>query len=228
MIECGADSVPEDTMLEAIMMAHEEIKKICAWIEDIASQIGKPKFDYDHIVVDPELFERVKDFAIDRVKWALDTDDKRVRDKNMAEVSAEVYEHFADEYPEAEGQAVLDGVLYKLQKYVVRRWLLDEGKRVDGRGMDEIRPLSCDIDLLPRVHGSALFTRGQTQVLTATTLATLSEAQMLDGIDGEEEKRYIHHYNFPSYSVGETRPSERSREGVRSATAHLPRRRFCP
>ena len=207
MIECGADSVPEDTMLEAIMMAHEEIKKICAWIEDIASQIGKPKFDYDHIVVDPELFERVKDFAIDRVKWALDTDDKRVRDKNMAEVSAEVYEHFADEYPEAEGQAVLDGVLYKLQKYVVRRWLLDEGKRVDGRGMDEIRPLSCDIDLLPRVHGSALFTRGQTQVLTATTLATLSEAQMLDGIDGEEEKRYIHHYNFPSYSVGETRPS---------------------
>ena len=207
MIECGADSVPEDTMLEAIMMAHEEIKKICAWIEDIASQIGKPKFDYDHIVVDPELFERVKDFAIDRVKWALDTDDKRVRDKNMAEVSAEVYEHFADEYPEAEGQAVLDGVLYKLQKYVVRRWLLDEGKRVDGRGMDEIRPLSCDIDLLPRVHGSALFTRGQTQVLTATTLATLSEAQMLDGIDGEEEKRYIHHYNFPSYTVGETRPS---------------------
>lgn len=207
MIECGADSVPEDTMLEAIMMAHEEIKKICAWIEDIASQIGKPKFDYDHIVVDPELFERVKDFAIDRVKWALDTDDKRVRDKNMAEVSAEVYEHFADEYPEAEGQAVLDGVLYKLQKYVVRRWLLDEGKRVDGRGMDEIRPLSCDIDLLPRVHGSALFTRGQTQVLTATTFATLSEAQMLDGIDGEEEKRYIHHYNFPSYSVGETRPS---------------------
>lgn len=207
MIECGADSVPEDTMLEAIMMAHEEIKKICAWIESVAQEVGKPKFDYDHIVVDPELFERVKDFAIDRVKWALDTDDKRVRDKNMAEVSAEVYEHFADEYPEAEGQAVLDGVLYKLQKYVVRRWLLDEGKRVDGRGMDEIRPLSCDIDLLPRVHGSALFTRGQTQVLTATTLATLSEAQMLDGIDGEEEKRYIHHYNFPSYSVGETRPS---------------------
>ncbi len=207
MIECGADSVPEDTMLEAIMMAHEEIKKICAWIESVAKEVGKPKFDYDHIVVDPELFERVKDFAIDRVKWALDTDDKRVRDKNMAEVSAEVYEHFAGEYPEAEGQAVLDGVLYKLQKYVVRRWLLDEGKRVDGRGMDEIRPLSCDIDLLPRVHGSALFTRGQTQVLTATTLATLSEAQMLDGIDGEEEKRYIHHYNFPSYSVGETRPS---------------------
>lgn len=207
MIECGADSVPEDIMLEAILTAHEEIKKICAWIEEVAAEVGKPKFDYDHITVDPELFDRVKDFAIDRVKWALDTDDKRIRDKNMAEVTAEVYEHFAEEYPEAEGQAVLDGVLYKLQKYVVRRWLLDEGKRVDGRGMDEIRPLSCDIDLLPRVHGSALFTRGQTQVLTAATLATLSEAQMLDGIDGEEEKRYIHHYNFPSYSVGETRPS---------------------
>ncbi len=207
MIECGADSVPEDTMLEAIMLAHEEIKKICAWIEEVAKEVGKPKFEYDHITVDPELFDRVKEFAIDRVKWALDTDDKRIRDKNMAEVSAEVYEHFADEYPEAEGQAVLDEVLYKLQKFVVRRWLLDEGKRVDGRGMDEIRPLSCDIDLLPRVHGSALFTRGQTQVLTAATLATLSEAQMLDGIDGEESKRYIHHYNFPSYSVGETRPS---------------------
>ncbi len=207
MIECGADSVPEDTMLEAIELAHEEIKKVCAWISSVADEIGKPKFEYEHITVDTELFERVKDFAIDRVKWALDTDDKRVRDVNMAVVTEEVYEHFCEEYPEAEGQAVLDEVIYKLQKYVVRRWLLDEGKRVDGRGMDEIRPLSCDIDLLPRVHGSALFTRGQTQVLTATTLATLSEAQMLDGIDGEDSKRYIHHYNFPSYSVGETRPS---------------------
>ena len=207
MIECGADSVPEDTMLEAILLAHEEIKKVCAWIESVAAEIGKPKFDYEHVTVDEELFEEVKAFAIDRVKWALDTDDKRIRDEHMAVVSSEVYEHFADRYPEAEGQAVLDEVLYKLQKFVVRRWLLDEGKRVDGRGMDEIRPLSCDLDLLPRVHGSALFTRGQTQVLTATTLATLSEAQMLDGIDNEESKRYIHHYNFPSYSVGETRPS---------------------
>ncbi|MBQ2941397.1 MAG: polyribonucleotide nucleotidyltransferase [Clostridia bacterium] len=207
MIECGADSVPEDTMLEAILLAHEEIKKVCAWIESVAAEIGKAKFDYEHVTVDEELFEEVKAFAIDRVKWALDTDDKRIRDEHMAVVSSEVYEHFADRYPEAEGQAVLDEVLYKLQKFVVRRWLLDEGKRVDGRGMDEIRPLSCDIDLLPRVHGSALFTRGQTQVLTATTLATLSEAQMLDGIDNEESKRYIHHYNFPSYSVGETRPS---------------------
>ncbi len=207
MIECGADSVPEDTMMEAILLAHEEIKKVCAWIESVAAEIGKTKFDYEHVTVDAELFEEVKAFAIDRVKWALDTDDKRIRDEHMAVVSEEVYEHFADRYPEAEGQAVLDEVLYKLQKFVVRRWLLDEGKRVDGRGMDEIRPLSCDIDLLPRVHGSALFTRGQTQVLTATTLATLSEAQMLDGIDGEDSKRYIHHYNFPSYSVGETRPS---------------------
>ncbi|MDO5478212.1 MAG: polyribonucleotide nucleotidyltransferase, partial [Clostridia bacterium] len=207
MIECGADSVPEDTMLEAILLAHEEIKKVCTWIESVAAEIGKAKFDYEHVTVDEELFEEVKAFAIDRVKWALDTDDKRIRDEHMAVVSSEVYEHFADRYPEAEGQAVLDEVLYKLQKFVVRRWLLDDGKRVDGRGMDEIRPLSCDIDLLPRVHGSALFTRGQTQVLTATTLATLSEAQMLDGIDNEESKRYIHHYNFPSYSVGETRPS---------------------
>lgn len=207
MIECGADSVEEDLMLEAIMLAHEEIKKICLWIEGIAKEIGKEKFDYQHITVDEALFEDVKTFAIDRVKWALDTDDKLTRDARMAVVSAEVYEQFADRYPEGEGEAELDAVLYKLQKYVVRRWLLDEGKRVDGRGMDEIRPLSCDIDLLPRVHGSALFTRGQTQVLTSTTLAMLSEAQMLDGIDGEESKRYIHHYNFPSYSVGETRPS---------------------
>ncbi len=207
MIECGADSVGEDLMLEAIMLAHEEIKKICLWIEGIAKEIGKKKFDYQHITVDEALFEDVKAFAIDRVKWALDTDDKLTRDAQMAVVTAEVNSHFADRFPEGDGEALLAAALYKLQKFVVRRWLLDEGKRVDGRGMDEIRPLSCAVDLLPRVHGSALFTRGQTQVLTSTTLAMLSEAQILDGIDGEDSKRYIHHYNFPSYSVGETRPS---------------------
>ncbi|MDP4134163.1 MAG: polyribonucleotide nucleotidyltransferase, partial [Bacillota bacterium] len=207
MIECGADSVDEDTMMDAITLAHEEIKKICVWIEEVAAKVGKPKFEYQHVKVDEELFEKVKEFAIDRVKWALNTDDKTVRDDNLAVVKSEVYEKFAEEYPESEGQAVLDTAMYKLEKYVVRRWLLDEGKRVDGRGMEQIRPLSCDIDLLPRVHGSALFTRGQTQVLTVATLATLSEVQMLDGIDGDESKRYIHHYNFPSYSVGETKPS---------------------
>ena len=154
---------------------------------------------------EPAMYEAVKDFAIEDVRRALDTDDKRIRDERLLPIYAAVHEKFDAEYPEQE--AKLDDCLYKLQKFVVRRWLLDDGKRVDGRGIDEIRPLAAEVGILPRTHGSALFTRGQTQVLTTVTLGSSGDAQLLDGIDNETEKRYMHHYNFPSYSVGETKPS---------------------
>ena len=205
MIEAGAKEVDEATMLKAIKFAHEEIIKICDFIEGIAKEIGKPKFEYEHIVVDADLYEDVKEFAIEKVRAALDTDDKTVRDARMKVVTEEVVNEFAEKYPDSEG--AIDEVLYKLQKYVVRRWILDDGKRVDGRSLDQIRPLAAETSLLPRVHGSGMFTRGQTQVLTAATLGPLGDIQKLDGIDSEETKRYMHHYNFPSYSVGETRPS---------------------
>ncbi len=205
MIEAGAKEVEEDKMLAAIKFAHTEIIKICDFIDSIVAEIGKPKFEYDHIVVDPEMYDDVKEFAIEKVRAALDTDDKTVRDARMKVVTDEVVEHFAEKYPDSE--AAIGEVLYKLQKYVVRRWILDDGKRVDGRSLDEIRPLAAEVGLLPRVHGSGMFTRGQTQVLTAATLGPLNDTQKLDGIDEEEYKRYMHHYNFPSYSVGETRPS---------------------
>ena len=205
MIEAGAKEVEEDKMLAAIKFAHKEIIRICDFIDSIVAEIGKPKFEYDHIVVDPEMYDDVKEFAIEKVRAALDTDDKTVRDARMKVVTDEVVEQFAEKYPDSE--AAIGEVLYKLQKYVVRRWILDDGKRVDGRGLDEIRPLAAEVGLLPRVHGSGMFTRGQTQVLTAATLGPLNDTQKLDGIDEEEYKRYMHHYNFPSYSVGETRPS---------------------
>ena len=205
MIEAGAQEVEEDKMLAAIKYAHTEIIKICDFIDSIVAEIGKPKFEYDHIVVDPQMYDDVKEFAIEKVRAALDTDDKTVRDARMKVVTDEVVAEFAEKYPDSE--AAIGEVLYKLQKYVVRRWILDDGKRVDGRGLDQIRPLAAEVGLLPRVHGSGMFTRGQTQVLTAATLGPLNDIQKLDGIDEEEYKRYMHHYNFPSYSVGETRPS---------------------
>ena len=151
------------------------------------------------------MFEAIKEFAIDDVKFALDTDDKRIRDERLKPVYEKVHERFDEEY--AECIEKIDECMYKLQKFVVRRWLLDEGKRVDGRGINDMRPLDAQVDLLSRVHGSGMFTRGQTQVLTVTTLGPMSDAQLLDGLDNETEKRYLHHYNFPSYSVGETKPS---------------------
>ena len=205
MIEAGANEVPEDLVFEGIMAAHKEIQKICEFIKGIQAEIGKPKFGYESVVVPEELYEDVKAIAIDKVKYALDTDDKNIREENLKEVYSFVYEQLGEKYPEQE--AVIDEAIYKLQKYVVRRWILDEGKRVDGRGLEDIRPLSAEVGILPRTHGSGLFTRGQTQVLTTVTLGTVSEAQLLDGIDEEETKRYMHQYNFPSYSVGETRPS---------------------
>lgn len=205
MIEAGANEVSNDVMLEAIKTAHTEIKKMVRFIKEVQAQIGKPKFTFESKEVPADLFEEIKGFAIDDIKAALDTDDKTVRDARLQPVTERIHEKFDDE--EKTNSAVIDEAIYKLQKFVVRRWLLDEQKRVDGRGMDEIRPLAAEVDLLPRVHGSGMFTRGQTQVLTIATLGTISEQQKLDGIDDQENKRYIHHYNFPSYSVGETRPS---------------------
>ena len=205
MIEAGANQVKEDVMLEAIRRSHEEIKKMAAFIEGVQKEIGKEKFSFESQELDHDMFEAVKDFAIDKIKYALDTDDKVEREARLAPIVDEIHAQFDEQYPEQEGK--IDECIYKLQKFVVRRWLLDEGKRVDGRGINDIRPLAAEVGVVPRVHGSGLFTRGQTQVLTITTLGPVSDAQILDGIDGEDSKRYMHHYNFPSYSVGETKPS---------------------
>ena len=204
MIEAGAHEVPEDIMMQAILMAHAEIKKICAFISEVAAEIGKPKREYQRIVVSETLFEEIRAEFSDKVKAALDTNDKTERDERLKPVYEEVYAKYADTEVTPEE---IDGVMYKLQKYIVRRWILDEGRRVDGRGLNDIRPLAAEVALLPRVHGSGLFTRGQTQVMSIVTLGAMGDQQMLDGIDTEEYKRYMHHYNFPSYSVGETRPS---------------------
>ena len=207
MIEAGANEVPEDVMFDAIMFAHEEIKKLCAFIQKIQDEIGKPKFEYEHIVVDEALFADIRAYAEEKVKAALDTDDKSERDARLLVVYEDVYQHFEEKYPQEEFQAQIDDALYKLQKTVVRNWLMIDKKRVDGRGILELRPLSAEVGLLPRAHGSGLFSRGQTQVMTAATIAPMREAQIIDGLDNEEYRRYIHHYNFPSFSVGETRPS---------------------
>ena len=205
MIEAGAKEIPDDLMFDAIMKGHEENQKIVSFINSIVAEIGKEKFTFESSNPNEEMFEAIKEFAIDDVKYALDTDDKNVRDERMLPIYDKVHEKFDEIYPEEEMK--IDDCMYKLQKFVVRRWLLDEGKRVDGRGIDDIRPLHSEVGILPRVHGSGLFARGQTQVLTIATLGSIRDSQLLDGIDSETEKRYIHHYNMPSYSVGETKPS---------------------
>ena len=205
MIEAGADEIPDDVMFNAIMKAHEEIKPIVEFINKITKEVGKEKFSFKSMAVDEALYNDIKEFCIDKVKYALDTDDKNVRDARMKVVTDEVNEHFAEKYPAEEYGAAIAECIYKLQKYVVRRWLMDEGKRVDGRGINELRPLHAEVDILPRTHGSALFARGQTQVLTIATLGSVAERQLLDGIDTEEFKRYMHHYNMPPYSVGEAK-----------------------
>ena len=205
MIEAGANEVSDEDMYNGIMAGHEANQKIIQFIKDIQAQIGKEKFSYPSNKPEHEMFEAIRDYAEDAVRAALDTDDKNVRDERLKPVYEDVHEHFAEQYPDME--AKIDECLYLTQKYVVRRWLLDEQKRVDGRGMDDMRPLAAEVALLPRVHGSGMFTRGQTQVLTVATLGSIRDNQLLDGIDEEETKRYIHHYNFPSYSVGETKPS---------------------
>ncbi len=205
MIEAGANEIDNDTMFNGIMFAHKENQKIVEFIKGIQAEIGKKKVEFVSNDPSHELFEAVKDFAIDDVKAALDTDDKRIRDERLLPIYERVHAEFDEKFPEEAEK--IDDCMYKLQKYIVRRWLLDDGKRVDGRGLDDMRPLNAQVDLLSRVHGSGMFTRGQTQVLTVATLGAARDAQLLDGIDDEETKRYIHHYNFPSYSVGETKPS---------------------
>ncbi len=202
MIEAGANQVDEKTMLDAIKLGHVEIKKMCEFISGIAKEIGKEKFAYQSFELDKDIFETVRAYAEDKIKEAILSDQKEVREGGVDAVCKEVTEHFQEEID----PAVLGECLYKLQKQIVRNWLV-EGKRVDGRRMDEIRPLSAEVGLLPRVHGSGLFTRGQTQVMTIATLGAVNEAQFLDGIDEEDTKRYMHQYNFPSYSVGDARPS---------------------
>ena len=207
MIEAGAKEVPDDVMYDAIMLAHEEIKKLCDFVDEIADAVGKKeKIKYEAFDINHDLYDEVEALAIEDIKHALDTDDKKVRDARMLVVEEKLAEQLSEKY-ENYGTEIGE-VLYKMQKNIVRSWLKDEHKRVDGRGIDDIRPLSAEVGLLPRVHGSGMFTRGQTQVLTVATLGALGDAQKLDGLDeAEQNKRYIHHYNFPSYSVGETKPS---------------------
>lgn len=205
MIEAGAEQVSDEVMYDGIMAGHAANQQIIELINKMKSEIGKEKFSYPSNEPDEDMLNAIKEFAIEDIRLALDTDDKTVRDARLKPIYDKVHEKFAEIYPDS--AAKIDECLYKTQKYVVRRWLLDERKRVDGRGMDEIRPLAAEVGLLPRVHGSGMFTRGQTQVLTIVTLGPVTDRQLLDGIDEEQYKRYMHHYNFPSYSVGETRPS---------------------
>ncbi len=205
MIEAGGEEIPDDVMFDAIMAGHEANKEVVKFINGIVAEIGKPKFEFESNDPDPEIMAEIEEFCIEDVKKALDTDDKLVRDAALLPIYNAVHEKFDERFEGKE--AKLDEIMYLVQKHVVRAWLKDEKKRVDGRDIDEIRPLNAQIDLLSRVHGSGMFTRGQTQVLSVATLASISEAQKLDGLDEETEKRYIHHYNFPSYSVGETKPS---------------------
>jgi len=205
MIEAGAKEVSEEVMLNAVIKGHEEIKKIAAFIKGIADEIGKPKFEYQSAEVPREIFDAVYELAYEDMRKAVLTDDKTVRDAQVAALTEEIQQKLAETFPDS--TAAIAEAIYKLEKKVVRKYILDEGKRVDGRRLDEIRPMSAAVSLLPRTHGSGLFQRGQTQVMTIVTLGGINEAQMLDGVDLEEEKRYMHHYNFPGYSVGEAKTS---------------------
>ena len=209
MIEAGADEIPEDIMLEAIMAGHREIQKITEFIKGIVAEIGKPKFTYESFDVAPELYNAIAEFAKDKMYDAVQAVDKEDRDAKLEVLQAEIEEYLKEKYGEAYEEIApkVGDAIYKLEKKTVRHMILEEHKRVDGRALDEIRPLSAEVDVLPRVHGSALFSRGQTQVMSIVTLGTIGDEQELDGLDEETSKRYIHHYNFPPYSVGEARPS---------------------
>ena len=210
MIEAGADEIPNDTMLEAIKTAHEEIKKICNFISDIKAEIGKPKFEYKSFATDPEVYNEIVANFKDRMYQDVQATDKTVRDANIKKITEDITAYFVEKYGEEAAEEkktdIADSV-HDLEKACVREMILEEHKRPDGRKIDEIRPLSCEVGVLPRVHGSAIFTRGQTQVMSIVTLGTSSEAQELDGLDEETTKRYMHQYNFPAYSVGEARTS---------------------
>ena len=210
MIEAGADEIPNETMLDAIKKAHEEIKNICKFISSIKAEIGKPKFEYKSFAVDKDFYEGIVSNFKERMYQDVQATDKEVRDANIdkitEDITAYVVEKYGEEAAEERKMEIADSV-HDLEKACVREMILEEHKRPDGRKIDELRPLSCEVGVLPRTHGSAIFTRGQTQVMSIVTLGMVSEEQMLDGIDEETEKRYMHQYNFPSYSVGEARPS---------------------
>ena len=211
MIEAGAYEIKNDVMLDAIKKGHVEIKKICEFISKMKEEIGKPKFEYVHFNVDEELYEEISKEFGERMKQDVQTPDKIERDEKISKFTEDVQKWYAEKYGEdvaEEKKTAINDAIYKLEKKTVRRLILDEGKRVDGRGIYDIRPLSCEVGLIPRVHGSALFNRGRTQVLSVATLGMLSEEQVLDGLDIDEtSNRYMHHYNFPGYSVGEAKPS---------------------
>ena len=204
MIESEADQVPDDVMYEGIVQAHEHLQPVLDLIDKMVAEIGKPKFEYEHASFDEELFNKLVENEFEGMEYCMDTADKNVREARVNEWVTAVEAKYSEDHPDI--MQYMDEILYKLQKKVVKKWLL-AGKRVDGRAMNEIRPLGSEVGIIPRVHGSALFTRGQTQVLSIATLATLSMSQKLDTIWEEEEKRFMHHYNMPSYSTGEARAS---------------------
>ena len=210
MIEAGADEIPNDTMLDCIKAGHEEIKKLCKFIEGIKEEVGKPKFEYVSFATDKDVYAEIKENFKERMYQDVQAVDKEVRDANMDKLAEDIQAYYVEKYGEEETEAKSTEIansIHDLEKECVREMIFKEHKRPDGRRIDEIRPLSCEVGVLPRVHGSAIFTRGQTQVLSVVTLGTKSEEQELDGLDEEESKRYMHQYNFPSYSVGEARPS---------------------
>lgn len=210
MIEAGADEIPNDVMLEAIKKGHEEIKKICKFISDIKEEIGKPKFAYKSFAINQEIYNEIEANFKQRMYKDVQALDKEVRDEAIDKLTEDVNTYFIEKYGEEKAEEIKTDIaesIHYLEKISVREMILEEGKRPDGRNVTELRPLSCEVAVLPRVHGSAIFTRGQTQVMSIATLGMKSEEQMLDGIDEESSKRYMHHYNFPSYSVGEARPS---------------------
>ena len=202
MIEAGADEIPNDVMLEAIKQAHIEIKKVCNFISSIQAEIGKPKFEYQSFAVDKEVYDEIEANFKDRMYQDVQASDKEVRDQNIDKITEDITAFYTEKYGEEaaeEKKADIAESIHDLEKKCVREMILEEHKRPDGRKLEEIRPLSCEVGILPRVHGSAVFTRGQTQVMSVTTLGMISEEQTLDGLDEEESKRYMHQYNFPSY-----------------------------
>ena len=209
MIEAGAKELPDDKMLEAIKAGHVEIKKVCEFISKIKAEIGKEKFEYKSFEVDHDIYEEIETNFYDRMYKDVQAQEKEERDRNIEKLSEDVTAYFVEKYGEERAEEIKTDIadsLYKLEKKSVRAMILNEHKRPDGRQIDEIRPLSCEVGILPRTHGSAVFTRGQTQVMSIATLGMTSDEQILDGLDEEETKRYIHQYNFPGYSVGEAKP----------------------
>ena len=204
MVEAGAKEVTEDEMLEAIMLAHAEIKKLVAFQEEIVAEVGKEKAVIDYYKVPEEIQQAVREYATDKIAWVMESFDRHERDVREQQVDAEVQEHFAQQFPD-KAREISDS-LYVIKKETMRRKIIDKGIRPDGRGIFDVRPIWCDVHMFARPHGSAVFTRGQTQVITMTTLGPLNDAQELDGIDEAEQKRYMHHYNMPPYSTGEAKP----------------------